>query len=336
MTHAEPQLDSGLQLEEVPCDFCGATAADLLLVGRDRMCGVPGMFHVVTCRQCGLARTNPRPTLATLGRAYTSDYVCHQESTMPSGAPQGFLRWALVNYGGYPLGRRAPALVRWLAWLPASARLRNRKLVYYLPYEGQGRLLDFGCGVGRYVALMSAAGWKAEGIDLSAAAVKTGRDAGLTLHEGTLPGTALPEASYDLVMMCHALEHVPSPMATLKAVRPLLGPGGRLVVVCPLIDSLASQWLGAAWFGIDVPRHLTHFTQVTLRRHLEAAGFVVERAQPIRRPVWLRRSFEYLADDTGRAIHRRLAKSRLVARLASHWELLLGRTDEVLFVARRS
>jgi SAM-dependent methyltransferase len=137
-------------------------------------------------------------------------------------------------------------------------------------------------------------------------------------------------------MMCHALEHVPSPMATLKAVRPLLGPGGRLVVVCPLIDSLASQWLGAAWFGIDVPRHLTHFTQVTLRRHLEAAGFVVERAQPIRRPVWLRRSFEYLADDTGRAIHRRLAKSRLVARLASHWELLLGRTDEVLFVARRS
>jgi hypothetical protein len=144
MTHAEPQLDSGLQLEEVPCDFCGATAADLLLVGRDRMCGVPGMFHVVTCRQCGLARTNPRPTLATLGRAYTSDYVCHQESTMPSGAPQGFLRWALVNYGGYPLGRRAPALVRWLAWLPASARLRNRKLVYYLPYEGQGRLLDFG------------------------------------------------------------------------------------------------------------------------------------------------------------------------------------------------
>ena len=333
-TAADPNAD-GLPLEEVPCDYCGSMEADILLTGRDRTSGWPGRFHVVRCRQCGLARTNPRPTLEALGKAYPATYECYRADSLPAGPPRGFLRWALINYRGYPPGRRSPAIVRWLLAPWATLRLRNRKAVGYLPFEWDGRLLDFGCGSGRYVAQMAAAGWRAEGMDLVASAVRTGRRMGLTIHEGTLPGAALPEASYDLVTMWHALEHVPRPLATLKAARALLRPGGRLAVVCPLSDSLTARWFGEAWYGLDVPRHLTHFTQATLGRHLESAGFVVESVHPIRRPTFVHRSFGYRAEDTGRWIHRRLSRCHALSRGVSHLAAALRRTDEALFIAKR-
>ncbi|MBM4018145.1 MAG: class I SAM-dependent methyltransferase [Planctomycetes bacterium] len=322
-------------IEEVPCDFCGAAEADFVLARADRLGALPGEWRVVRCRRCGLARTSPRPAAEALSRAYPDGYECHQGAPENRGPPHGLLRWALVNLRGYPLGRRSAAPLRWLLTPAAALRLRNRKFVGCLPYEGEGRLLDFGCGGGRYVAQMAAAGWKAEGIDLVPAAVRAGRAAGLVIHQGTLPGADLPPGTYDLVTMWHVLEHVPSPLATLRAVRDVLRPGGRLAVVCPMNDSLSARWFGAAWYGLDMPRHLTHFTRTTLRRHLEAAGFRVESAHSIRRPTFMRGSLALLADDTGRALYARLARMHVVARLESHVAALLGRTAEALFVARR-
>ena len=337
MTEADSQAgEAPWQLEEAPCDFCGATESSLLLQGHDRLCGVPGQWNVVACSRCGLARTNPRLTPESLTRAYTTGYEAHQDGGLAAAPPEGRLRWALVNYRGYPLGQPARWPWRWLLKPWAGLTLRDRRNAGYLPFEGQGRLLDFGCGVGRYVAQMVAAGWQAEGLDLSGEAVRTGCQAGLTLHQGTLPGASLPLGAYDVIMMWHALEHVPSPMATLRAARELLRPGGCLVVSSPLMDSLAAWWFGPAWYAWgELPRHLTHFTRGTLRRHLEKAGFRVEQMLAMRRPAFFRRSYAYLADDTGRGLHRRLARSRTVPRLASYLALLLGRTDEVLFVARR-
>ena len=306
-----------------------------MMSGPDRFCGLPGEFHVVTCRQCGLARTNPQPTVETLGAAYPDAYSPHRAEVAVPEPPRGFLRWVLVNYRGYPLGERGCPVLRTFAWPLAAMKLRNRKFAGYLDYAGDGRLLDFGCGIGRYVAQMAAAGWKAEGIDLVPEAVAAGRKAGLVIHEGTLPGTDLAQNHYDLVTLWHALEHVPCPKATLEAIRPLLRPDGRLVVVCPMSDSLAARWFGTAWYGLDLPRHLTHFTRATLRRHLEAAGFAVERTQCIRRPTFVNRSYAYLARQTGSALHRWLGRSHAAARLFSHVALLLGRTDETLLVARR-
>jgi 2-polyprenyl-3-methyl-5-hydroxy-6-metoxy-1,4-benzoquinol methylase len=327
--------NSPWQLEEVPCDYCGSREAEVLLRGRDRAHGMPGEFNVVACRRCGLARTSPRPTLASLAAAYPDEYPEHQAAGRGARAPQGLRRWALVNRRGYPLGRRSPAVVRWLTAPLAAAALGGRRTSGYLPYAGEGRLLDFGCGVGGYVAKMAAAGWKAEGMDMSTEAVRRGREAGLTLHLGTLPGADLPPQVYDVVTMWQALEHVPSPKATLEAVRRLLRPGGRLLVVCPRLDSLDARWFGAAWFALELPRHLTHFTAATLRRHVEAAGFEVETLRSVRRPAILRRSFAQLADETGRAIHRRLARSRVVPGLVSWISLLAGRTGQMMCVARR-
>jgi cyclopropane fatty-acyl-phospholipid synthase-like methyltransferase len=165
--------------------------------------------------------------------------------------------------------------------------LRRRKAAVYLPYAGEGRLLDFGCGSGENVARMAAAGWKAEGIDLSAEAVAAGRAAGLPLRVGTLPGMDLPRESFDTVTAWGSLEHVPSPLATLT-------------------------------------------------RHLEAAGLRGERFIPVRSGGYVRESFRYLADDTGRRVHRALSRSRFMVGLLTYWALAARRTSLMVVLARRA
>ena len=335
---AETTLPDGRpwRLEEVPCDFCGSPDARLLMTGRDRLHGLPGEFGVVECAQCGLVRTSPRPTLECLGAAYPEQYGPHQSDALRAKAPGGLLRWALINYRNYPLGVVSPEMTRTIMRPLARLPLRSRRNLGYLPFGGEGRLLDFGCGVGGFVAKMKAAGWQAEGMDLSEDAVRVGRQAALTMHLGTLPGAELEEGAYDALTMWQALEHVPSPTATLKAAWRMVRPGGRLLVAVPRFDSLQRDWFGPAWFPLDLPRHLTHFTRATLERQIDSAGFEVERTWPVRRPANIRHSFAYLADDTGKALHRKLARSRMIVGMMSLWSLLRGgRTGQMICIARK-
>lgn len=327
------------RLEQVPCDFCGASGGRLLLVGRDRLHGLPGEFGVVECEQCGLVRTSPRPTLDCLGAAYPQQYGPHQSAALRSRSPGGLLRWTLINYRGYPLGEPSPMMTQTIFRPLGNYVLSRPRSIKYLPFIGQGRLLDFGCGVGRFVVKMKAAGWQAEGMDLSEDAVRIGRQAGLTMHLGTLPavgGTELEENSYDALTMWQALEHVPSPTATLKAAWKLIRPGGWLLVALPRFDSLPRTWFGPAWYPLDLPRHLTHFTLATLERHVRSAGFEIQRTWPVRRPANIRQSYAYLAKDTGKALHRFLARSRTTATMMSLWCLLRGgRTQQMICIARK-
>ena len=336
------------RMEETPCDYCGAADSDVLLSTPDRLFGSPMTFHLVVCRKCGLARTNPRPTSESLAAAYRFAYEPPGDLARHSDPPHGLLRWALVNYRGYPpmaSGRSGDAaqaasgpgpVMRFLLAPLAGLVLRRRKAAIYLPYGGEGRLLDFGCGNSEHVARMAAAGWKAEGIDLSPEAVETGRAKGLPLRVGTLPGTDLPKESFDAVTAWGTLEHVPRPLATLKAIRDVLRPGGRLLISVPGLDSLPAAWFGRAWYPLGLPLHLTHFTRATLTRHLEAAGLRVEQFIPIRSGGYVRESFRYLADDTGRWLHRRLSHSRFVVGLLSYWALLTRRASLMVALARRT
>lgn len=354
MTDSSPQFGQW-QMEDAPCDFCGAAEADVLLSAPDEIFGRDIRFNVVACRRCGLARTNPRPAAASLIEAYG---LCH----LPPGhieehfvVPTGLLRWALENYRGYPPMGRAearptserhppavpsaggpmPAPLRLLLAPLASVVLSHRKAATYPPYNGDGRLLDFGCGAGGYVARAAAAGWTAEGLDLSPDTLEAGRAIDLSLQLGTLPGTDLPPESFDTVTAWGSLEHVTSPLATLKAIHAALRPGGQLLLSVPRLDGAAAGWFGPAWYPLGLPLHLTHFTRETLARHLEAAGFRAERFVSRRSAAYVRQSFSYLARHRGGRLCRSLARSRLVAGLLSYWALATGRSCMMIVLAKR-
>jgi 2-polyprenyl-3-methyl-5-hydroxy-6-metoxy-1,4-benzoquinol methylase len=272
----------------------------------------PGLrFAIVQCRHCGLTYTNPRPTESTIGRFYPPDYRPHS-----------------------PRGKRAIRLPSpfWsqLFGRPCPER-RGR-----LPRIGGGRLLDFGCGGGSYLRRMSQLGWRVTGLDSSRRAVeKVREELACDVHLGTLPHGDLSPGSFDVVTMWQSLEHVHRPMEVLRGAYEVLRPGGLIVVAVPNIAGLPAGWFAENWFGLDLPRHLTHFTPATLSDMLLVAGFRVRSMRGLVHYHWLQASAARARAAGGSGFFRGLLRFRLLARAAGWAAYAIGRADCLVAIAER-
>jgi SAM-dependent methyltransferase len=140
---------------------------------------------------------------------------------------------------------------------------------------GDLAILDVGCGDGQLLAKLRRPGWRLAGLEPDAACAERVRARlGIDVRRGVLRDR-LFDPPFDVVTMVHVLEHVPDPAGDLLEVRRLLGPGGVLIVEVPACDSYGFALARHRWFGLDLPRHLTHFSTATLRRIVERAGFRV-------------------------------------------------------------
>jgi SAM-dependent methyltransferase len=249
--------------------------------------GAGQRFLLVICTRCGLCYTNPRPDAVSIQQFYPADYRCHHAK---------------------------------------DDRIRSADPISkLLPIHSEARLLDFGCGAGDFLRRMHALGWNVTGLDRSHAAIERIHD--LPAHVGTLPHPFWTEACFEAVTMWQSLEHVHQPLQTLRAAHRLLTPGGRLLVTVPNHESFASRWFGSRWYGLDVPRHLTHFTPHTLRRMLNRAGFDDVEIRQQRRNSWIRHSAELAGGG--------ILQTRLGSGLAGWWGHLRGRAECILAIATK-
>lgn len=277
-------------LEQVPCPGCGAAGHAPLLEAADALGAVPGRWQLVACAGCGLAYVPRRPTPAAMARCYPAGYEPHEPARDEAcGARPRLLARALLRtdlcYPPAPSG-----LTRLLAaW--ARRRLSARQRQRWFSFVPGGRLLDVGCGAGRYLVQMRALGWHVEGLDASAeaAAALTART-GIAVHVGTLPHPALKPGMLDAVTLWASLEHVHQPREALEAARALLRPGGVLALSVPNLASWSARTFGAGWYGLDLPRHLVHFTPSTLAALARRAGFEACEVAQVGRAGWIRRS----------------------------------------------
>jgi SAM-dependent methyltransferase len=69
---------------------------------------------------------------------------------------------------------------------------------------------------------------------------------------------------YDLITVCHVLEHVPNPAAFLRPLKANLAPGGRLVVIVPNIRQNPIDLL--------IADHCSHFDVASLEKVLRESG----------------------------------------------------------------
>ncbi len=277
--------------EQTACPLCMSATAQTVVAADD-----PALpCQVVRCCRCGLCYTNPRPDRGSVGRFYPDDYTPHQYR--PSGG---------------------------------AGRDDGFDAALAVPPPG-GRLLDFGCGAGKRLQRARALGWQVTGIDVSPRAVAHVRERlGLGALVGSLPHPELRPGSFEAITMSQSLEHVHDPLAVLREAHRLLTPGGQVIVAVPNLAGLPFGWFGAAWIGLDLPRHLIHFEPPTLRRMLQQAGFRVARMAAVRHNSWLRHS----ARRAG-ATAARLLRYRLAASLAGWYCAARGRTDSIVAVGMR-
>jgi SAM-dependent methyltransferase len=179
-------------------------------------------------------------------------------------------------------------------------------------------------------------GWTVTGLDISTVAVERIRNQlGLRAMLGTLPHPELESTSFDVVTMWHSLEHVHDPLAVLRAAHRLLVPGGRLLVAAPNIDSLPFRWFGASWYGLDLPRHLTHFSPATLRGIVQRAGFRVRRLRMLRHSRWLRESASLACMEKANQAWPYWLRRKFASRLITSYCWLTRQTDCMVLTAER-
>ncbi len=241
-------------LESVGCPM-GCNAADeAVATGRDRLHGLPGTFRVVRCGRCGLIRTSPRPTIQTIGAYYPEAYGPYAARANEGKETHGFF-----------------------ARLAVALRLDGtRQLV---PRMRPGAALEIGCSTGDFMRKLRRRGWHVEGIEPSAQAAGRARAAGFNVHTGPLETAPEPDRPFDLITASHALEHLHDPLEAMRRLRAWAKPGAWLTCAVPNAGSWLFSQFRDAWYDIDLPRHLFHFTPETLSAMLGRAGWRVVRVR---------------------------------------------------------
>lgn len=142
----------------------------------------------------------------------------------------------------------------------------------------RGRLLEVGCGMGRFLAIAEARGWEPVGLEASASArehierLRAREGLRFPVYEGDVLRTEFPEGSFQAVVLIEVLEHLVDPIACLKQFHGWLAPGGALYLTTPNFDSLSRLALGGRWRAIG-KEHVCLFTPRTLGTALLASGF---------------------------------------------------------------
>lgn len=157
----------------------------------------------------------------------------------------------------------------------AAARARVR---WVERWRAGGRLLDFGCGFGHFVAALSAETWQACAADLSAAATAEARRrfAG-PVHTGSAESLPVEwRGAFDVVTAWDVIEHVADPRGTMAALAACLRPDGWLFLSTPDAGAAVARLLGRRWHYLDPQQHLTLFSRAGLKRLCGAAGLQVE------------------------------------------------------------
>lgn len=111
---------------------------------------------------------------------------------------------------------------------------------------GGKRVLDDGCGEGRFARKLAAAGAFVVALDPTRPMIRAAYDRRLPA-QGTVRGTAeclpLPDASFDLIVSYLVLIDVPDYRAAIAEMARILRPGGRLVVANLSFMSASTGWV---------------------------------------------------------------------------------------------
>lgn len=146
----------------------------------------------------------------------------------------------------------------------------------------KGNFLDIGCGTGDVLLAAKNNGWTITGIEPNAKAraianFKTDNNVYNidALHK-------LPENSFDVISLWHVLEHLPDLDKHINQFKKLLKPEGKLLIAVPNYKSYDACYYKEFWAAYDVPRHLWHFSQNSIRLLFDKFNMKINKVLPMK------------------------------------------------------
>lgn len=150
--------------------------------------------------------------------------------------------------------------------------------LYFRTYVGEeDAVLDFGCNDGMFLRWLDCG--ERIGVEVNPAAreecehLSAATGIPVTLHQDI---SGVPDATVDVVISNHCLEHTLTPYEILRQLHRVLKPGGRLVVVLPYDDWRSP--IHRNWNPQDPDNHLFTWSPMNIGNLMTEAGFTVERS----------------------------------------------------------
>lgn len=259
-TVARPETVNVEVSRQSTCPACGCNEGKNFLRAPDRFHWRGETYQLKRCSFCRYVWLDTPPAPAEIRFHYDEDY--HQ--TIAAGG-EGSIEQ------------------RWR---------RQREIVER--YSDGGALLDVGCSSGAFLSTLKAGPWALYGIEQEATTAERARTTtGAEVFVGDVERAPFAPASFDVITCFDVLEHVYQPRHLLERVLEWLRPGGIFLAQVPNIDSWEARAFGTYWYGLELPRHISHFSPASLRFITKNIGFEeVKIATP---PVsYVERSLRYV------------------------------------------
>jgi 2-polyprenyl-3-methyl-5-hydroxy-6-metoxy-1,4-benzoquinol methylase len=210
-------------------------------------------FRLLRDETIDLVFTYPQPSEDKLGSYYESeDYISHTD------------------------GKRS-FFEKVYHFIKGIALKKKVSLINEL-HPNKGILLDIGAGTGDFLSVAKENGWQAIGIEPSDKA----RIIALSKNTRFIENTSqLEDHTIDVVTMWHVLEHVPDVSKQIKELKRLLKPDGTIVVAVPNFNSFDAKHYQEFWAAYDVPRHLWHFSRLSIEKLFEREKLQLLETRPM-------------------------------------------------------
>ena len=250
-----------------PCPVCGRLEAYRWLAAPDRFHGRREIYTLLRCPACSLVWLSHPPQPDEMYQHYTEAYD-RLISAAGEGSPQ---RW----------------------------RDRNAALA---THKQSGALLDLGCSSGAFLQTLRGRNWDLHGIEMSEQSAKIAQEkTGAKIFVGKILEAEFPTNSFDVITCFDVFEHLYEPWRVMERIGKWLKPGGIFYVLVPNIDSAEGRIFGSYWHGLELPRHLFHYSPESLEFLAKSVGLTRLSLETRRNPA-VGTSLRYVWDDLFRAV----------------------------------
>jgi SAM-dependent methyltransferase len=204
----------------------------------------------------------------------------------------------------------------------SSNKRWKRQLQVISKFRADGCILDIGCSSGAFLGYLQGGTWKLHGIEPSLITAERARAmTGADIFAGDVEDAIFAPNSFDVITCSDVMEHLYEPREVFRKVSSWLKPGGIFYVFVPNIKSWEARIFRSYWYGLDLPRHLNHFSAESLAGIARSVGLrqvrmVTPPGRYIEQSTWI------LLDDLASRADVRWTPSDLMAEPGIVWRVL--------------
>ncbi|MCF6350040.1 MAG: class I SAM-dependent methyltransferase [Flavobacteriaceae bacterium] len=221
--------------------------------------------------------TFPKPKIEDLKKYYESeDYISHTDSK------KSIIDRVYQTAKNYTIKKKIKLVNRLFNQINLKQENKDQK---------PKTILDIGCGTGDFLVACKSNNWSVTGVEPNQKArilLKSKLDRlkpnskNFNRPKITTLISELDEIEFDVITMWHVLEHVPNLEEYIVQLKKLLKKNGILIIAVPNHKSYDAHYYGKFWAAYDVPRHLWHFSQKSIKLLFEKQKMKIVKIIPMK------------------------------------------------------